>query len=144
MAEYKAVCRTITTKSRTAVFDFLFRGWTTSPEGYYESATLKISKKMPTSLHFQNFFIKGHRYYREIPWYLPWYLKAADNMEDSNKGTYHINSGLIYETMSWNLCSTLLENFMWRAKWVEPKKGTPTEMCRQTEWLCLQWCTGSS
>ena len=31
-------------------------------------------------------------------------------MEDSNEGTYHINSGLIYVTMSWNLCSTLLEN----------------------------------
>ena len=31
-------------------------------------------------------------------------------MEDSNEGTYHINSGLIYETMSWNVCSALLEN----------------------------------
>ena len=46
MAEYIAVCRTMTNKSRTAVFEF--RGLTTSPEGYYESANVKHQHNMHT------------------------------------------------------------------------------------------------
>ena len=46
MAEYIAVCRTMTNKSRTAVFEF--RGLTTSPEGYYESANVKHQQNMHT------------------------------------------------------------------------------------------------
>ena len=44
-------------------------------------------------------------------------------MEDSNKGTYHINSGLIYETTSWNLWSTLLEDLSDMQNELNHRKG---------------------
>ena len=67
MAEYVAVCRTITNKSRTAVFEFLLEDEPLVQRVTMKMPLSKINKKNAYILTFPEFFHKRSQILQEIP-----------------------------------------------------------------------------